>query len=95
MMPMNEVTPTYLKLRKQRLRSFKYPFNNGRIERISHKINILMNVDYGYRNFMNLKNRIILHFNQKIIKPATQHQQLTALAKKKRPCRLLFNLPTI
>lgn len=56
--------------------TFKYPFNNGRIEGINHKIKVLTNLAYGYRNFMNLKSRIMLHFNQRIIEPATQHQPL-------------------
>ncbi|QBP43084.1 transposase [Paenisporosarcina antarctica] len=41
---------------------FIYPYNNGRIEGINNKINVLNRVAYGYRNFHNYKNRIILHF---------------------------------
>jgi len=45
--------------------TFTYPFNNGRIEGINNKIKVLNRVSYGYRNFINYKNRIILHFNMK------------------------------
>lgn len=47
--------------------TFIYPYNNGRIEGINNKIKVLNRVAYGYRNFANYKNRIILHFklNQK------------------------------
>lgn len=43
--------------------TFEYPYNNGRIEGINNKIKVLNRVAYGYRNFLNYKNRIILHFN--------------------------------
>jgi len=42
--------------------SFNYPYNNGRIEGINNKIKMLNRVAYGYRNFTNFKNRIMLHF---------------------------------
>lgn len=58
--------------------TFNFPFNNGHIEGINHKTKGLTNVAYDCRNFMNLMNRIILHFNQRIIEPVTQHQPLTA-----------------
>ncbi|WP_371261632.1 transposase [Alkalibacterium sp. 20] len=45
--------------------TFNYPYNNGRIEGINNKIKVLNRVAYGYRNFINYKNRIILHFNLK------------------------------
>lgn len=45
--------------------SFIYPYNNGRIEGINNKIKVLNRVAYGYRNFMNYKKRIILHFKLK------------------------------
>lgn len=46
--------------------SFIYPFNNGRIEGINNKIKVLNRVAYGYRNFRNYRNRIIiLHFKLK------------------------------
>src|SRR5699024_5964190 len=47
--------------------SFIYPFNNGRIEGINNKIKILNRIAYGYRNFNNYKNRILLHFKLKPI----------------------------
>lgn len=47
--------------------SFLYPFNNGRIEGINNKIKILNRIAYGYRNFKNYKNRILLHFKLKPI----------------------------
>ena len=42
--------------------SLSYPYNNGRIEGINNKIKVLNRVAYGYRNFTNFKNRIMLHF---------------------------------
>lgn len=42
--------------------SFDYIYNNGRIEGINNKIKVLNRVAYGYRNFTNFKNRILLHF---------------------------------
>ena len=45
--------------------SFISPYNNGRIEGINNKIKVLNRVAYGYRNFQNYKNRIILHFKLK------------------------------
>jgi len=50
--------------------TFKYPFNNGRIEGINNKIKILSRIAYGYRNFINYQNRIILHFK---FKPIHEH----------------------
>lgn len=45
--------------------SFIYPYNNGRIEGVNNKIKVLNRVAYGYRSFINFKNRIILHFKLK------------------------------
>lgn len=47
--------------------SFLFPFNNGRIEGINNKIKMLNHIAYGYRNFKNYKNRILLHFKLKPI----------------------------
>src|SRR5690625_527905 len=44
--------------------SFIYPYHNGRIEGINN-IKVLHRVAYGYRNFMNVKNRIMLHLKLK------------------------------
>lgn len=52
--------------------TFSYPYTNGRIEGINNKIKVLSRVAYGYRNFSNYKNRIILHFN---MKPKGQPQE--------------------
>lgn len=49
--------------------SFTYTYNNGRIEGINNKIKVLNRVAYGYRNFSNYKNRILLHFK---LKPVEQ-----------------------
>ncbi len=46
--------------------SFLYPYNNGRIEGINNKIKVLNRVAYGYSNFNNYKNRIMLHFKLKL-----------------------------
>ena len=51
--------------------SFIYSYNNGRIEGINNKIKVLNKVAYGYRNFYNYKNRIILHFKFRSIEPNT------------------------
>lgn len=55
--------------------TFKYPYNNGRIEGINNKIKVLNRVAYGYRNFLNYKNRIILHFNLKPAKASTNQKK--------------------
>lgn len=47
--------------------SFNDVYNNGRIEGINNKIKVLNRVAYGYRNFINFKNRIMLHFKLKPI----------------------------
>ena len=47
--------------------SLIYPYNNGRIEGINNKIKVLNRVAYGYRNFHNFKNRIMLHFRLKSV----------------------------
>lgn len=52
--------------------TFTYKYNNGRIEGINNKIKVLSRVAYGYRNFSNYKNQIILHFN---MKPKKQPQE--------------------
>lgn len=53
--------------------SFHYAYNNGRIEGINNKIKVLNRVAYGYRNFINFKNRILLHFKFKqIVSPSVK-----------------------
>ena len=52
-----------------------YPYNNGRIECINNKIKVLNRVAYGYRNFTNYKNRIMIHFKLKPIDPKTKRKQ--------------------
>jgi len=47
--------------------SFNDVYNNGRIEGINNKIKVLNRVADGYRNFINLKNRIMLYFKLKPI----------------------------
>ena len=47
--------------------SLSYPYSNGRIEGINNKIKVLNRVAYGYRNFNNFKDRIMLHFKLKSI----------------------------
>lgn len=62
--------------------SFKYAYNNGRIEGINNKIKVLNRVAYGYRNFTNFKNRILLHFKlkQAISQDVEDKNSTTALA---------------
>lgn len=45
--------------------TFIYPYSNGKIEGINNKIKVLSRVAYGYRHFINYKNRILLHFSMK------------------------------
>lgn len=74
--PNNPDISSYMKTSVKTLRkhlpyiknSFIYPYNNGRIEGINNKIKVLSRVAYGYRNFTNYKNRILLHFK---LKPVT------------------------
>nr|WP_307725331.1 transposase [Halolactibacillus alkaliphilus] len=62
--------------------SFNYTYNNGRIEGINNKIKVLNRVAYGYRNFTNYKNRILLHFAYKPVEP-----------QKKNTLKLMSVLP--
>jgi len=57
--------------------SFIYPYNNGRIEGINNKIKVLNRVAYGYRNFTNYKDRIMLHFKLKSVETTskTEHKE--------------------
>src|SRR5690625_3243986 len=57
--------------------SFIYPYSNGRIEGINNKIKVLNRVAYGYRNFTNYKNRIMLHFKLKSVnkRPKTEYKE--------------------
>lgn len=59
--------------------SFIYPYNNGQIEGINNKIKVLNRVAYGYRNFMNYKKRILLHFK---FKPSSKHRNQKQLRAK-------------
>ena len=76
----DKLLSTYMKTSIKTLRkhlpyiknSLIYPFNNGRIEGINNKIKILNRIAYGYRNFNNYKNRIILHFK---LKPIVQNDK--------------------
>ncbi|HLR59759.1 MAG TPA: ISL3 family transposase [Pseudogracilibacillus sp.] len=60
--------------------SFIYPYNNGRIEGINNKIKVLNRVAYGYRNFTNYKNRILLHFKLKPITSAAKTKKHSKIA---------------
>lgn len=81
--PINSEISTYLKTSIKTLRkhlpfienSFIYPYNNGRIEGINNKIKVLNRVAYGYRNFTNYKNRILLHFKLKPVTSTTKRSQ--------------------
>lgn len=58
--------------------SFIYPYNNGRIEGINNKIKVLNRVAYGYRNFMNYKKRILIHFKFKSVESNLRQPHLEA-----------------
>ncbi len=51
--------------------SFTYSYNNGRIEEINNKIKVLNQVAYGYRKFINYKNRKLLLFKLKPVEEKT------------------------
>ena len=53
---------------------FIYPYNNGRMEGINNKVKVLNRVSYGYRNFKNDKNRIILHFSFRAVDNTKQNK---------------------
>src|SRR5699024_7652522 len=42
--------------------AFRYTLSNGPIEGINNKIKNLKRSGYGYRNFYNLKNRVLISF---------------------------------
>lgn len=46
------------------INAFKYPYSNGFLEGINHKIKVIKRVAYGYRNFLLFKRRIFLIQNQ-------------------------------
>ena len=60
--------------------SFIFPYNNGRIEGINNKIKVLNRVAYGYRNFMNFKKRIFLHFKLQPDKLSDTNKSLSKAA---------------
>ena len=70
--PMKTSLKTLKKHIKHIKNTFVYKYSNGKIEGINNKIKVLNRVAYGYRNFANYKNRILLHFN---MKPATNKQK--------------------
>ncbi|EUJ38852.1 ISSha1-like transposase [Brochothrix thermosphacta DSM 20171 = FSL F6-1036] len=45
--------------------SFKYNDSNGHLEGINNKIKMIKRISFGYRNFTNFRNRILLGFNNK------------------------------
>jgi len=74
-LPITGINSTYLLLQKQLPfieNSFIYPYNNGRIEGNNNKIKVLNRVAYGYRNFQNYRNRILLYFK---LKPSVKQQK--------------------
>ncbi|WP_374067665.1 transposase [Paraliobacillus sp. JSM ZJ581] len=80
---------TYLKTSMKTLRkhslfinnSFAYSYNNGRIKGMINKEKVLNRVAYGYRNFTNYKNRILLQFKLKPVERKTNKQ----MKNKTRP----------
>lgn len=43
--------------------AFTYSLSNGPIEGINNKIKLIKRSGYGYRNFKNLRNRVLISFN--------------------------------
>lgn len=43
--------------------SFVFTLSNGPIEGINNKIKLIKRSGYGYRNFKNLRNRVLISFN--------------------------------
>ena len=58
---LRRVLRTFTKLQRYIGHTFKYNhLTNGRIEGLNNKIKILKRIAYGYRNFQNFRNRILM-----------------------------------
>ncbi len=55
--------------------NFNYAYNNDHIKGINNKIKVLNHVAYGYHNFKNYKNLILLHFACKPVEPQKKKSQ--------------------
>ena len=83
--PCPQATSTHLRTSMKTLRkhlpyiqhSFDYTYSNGRIEGMNNKIKVLNRVAYGYRNFTNYKNRILLYFKLKPVSSSVSKQKKT------------------
>ncbi|MCM2437793.1 transposase [Periweissella beninensis] len=42
--------------------SFEYGFSNGPVEGINNKIKVISRIAYGFRNFENFRQRILISF---------------------------------
>ena len=58
--------------------TFEYSMINGPLEGINTKIKLIQRISFGYRNFGNLRNRIILCTNLFAANPKTEIKQLYA-----------------
>src|SRR5690625_5173301 len=61
---------------KNGTKTSRITYNNGRIEGVNNKIKVLNRVAYGYKNFYNFKNRIMLHFKLRpVLKQKETHSK--------------------
>ena len=59
---------TYQKLSQQIMDSLDSPFSNGMVEGFNQKIKLIKRISYGYRNFYNLRRRILICSPNSILK---------------------------
>ena len=59
---------TYRKLADQIIHSLDSPFSNGVVEGFNQKIKLIKRISYGYRNFYNLRRRILICSPNSILK---------------------------
>ena len=60
---MQTAVKTCKKYLKYIVNAVKYNFTNGVIEGINNKIKTLKRIAFGYRSFLNFKNRILIMCN--------------------------------
>lgn len=60
---MKNTLRTYNKYEEYIINALIYPYSNGVVEGINTKIKLIKRIGYGYRNFQNLRLKILLSFN--------------------------------
>lgn len=71
---MKSTVSTFIELQKYIVNSIIYPYSNGVLEGINNKIKVVKRNGFGYRNFINLRTRILLVFN--LIKKKIERKRL-------------------